>query len=121
MTYRPLHFPAAELPQGHTSLRSEVRAFLASQAFTPRCDGWLAGHDLEFSRRLAERGWVGMTFPIEYGGHGWSATERYVVVEELLAAGAPVAAHWGSDRQTGPVIMRYGTEGQKPKFLSESR
>jgi alkylation response protein AidB-like acyl-CoA dehydrogenase len=100
-------------------LRSEVREFLAHQTFTSRCDGWLAGHDLEFSRRLAERGWVGMTFPVEYGGHGRSATERYVVVEELLAAGAPVAAHWVSDRQTGPVIMRYGTEPQKRRFLPE--
>src|SRR5258706_15172956 len=109
MTYRPLHFPAAELPQGHTSLRSEVRAFFASQAFTPRCDGWLAGHDLEFSRGLAERGWVGMTFPIEYGGHGWSATEPCGVVGDLLAAGETVEPRWVADGQTVPDIMRTGT------------
>jgi alkylation response protein AidB-like acyl-CoA dehydrogenase len=58
-----------------------------------------------------------MTLPPEYGGHGRTALERYVVTEELLAAGAPVAAHWVGDRQTGPSLLRYGTEEQKQFFL----
>src|SRR5438067_3820363 len=58
-----------------------------------------------------------MTIPREYGGHGCSALERYVVVEELLAAGAPVAAHWITDRQVGPMLLRYGTESQRERFL----
>ena len=119
MSYQPLRFPPAEQPDSHATLRAEVREFLAGETFTARCDGWLAGHDVEFSRRLAARGFVGMTFPTQYGGHGRTATERYVVVEELLAAGAPVSAHWVSDRQTGPVIIRYGTEEQKQRFLPE--
>jgi alkylation response protein AidB-like acyl-CoA dehydrogenase len=109
------------LPPGTSALRAEVRAFLAAELrerrFVPRCDSWLSGHDPAFSRRLAARGWLGMTWPEEYGGHGRSALERFVVVEELLAAGAPVAAHWVADRQSGPVILRQGTEEQRRRFL----
>jgi alkylation response protein AidB-like acyl-CoA dehydrogenase len=104
-----------------TGLREEVRAFLAEEraagGFEPRCDAWLSGHSPEFSRRLAERGWVGMTWPKRYGGHERSQIERYAVLEELLAAGAPVAAHWIADRQTGPLLLRYGTEEQRQEFL----
>jgi alkylation response protein AidB-like acyl-CoA dehydrogenase len=118
---RLLDLPPARLPAGAAALRAEVRAFLAAEMsegrFTPACDSWLSGHDPAFTRRLAERGWVGMTWPAEYGGHGRSALERFVVVEELLAAGAPVAAHWIADRQSGPGILKHGTEDQKRRFL----
>lgn len=90
---------------------------IARGAFTPRCDNWLAGFDPEFSHRLGARGWLGMTWPRRYGGGQRSALERYVVTEELLAAGAPVAAHWIADRQTGPLLLRYGTEEQRERFL----
>ena len=102
-------------------LRQDVRGFLQAELkagrFEPRCDAWLSNHDPEFSRRLAERGWVGMTLPDQYGGHGRSYLERYIVLEEVLAAGAPVAAHWIADRQTGPLLLRYGTEQQRRRFL----
>ena len=102
-------------------LRGEVRAFLAEEraagGYEPRCDAWLSGHAPEFSHRLAERGWVGMTWPRRYGGQERSYMERYAVLEELLAAGAPVAAHWIADRQTGPLLLRYGTEAQRQRFL----
>src|SRR6266566_3809981 len=113
--------PARPLPAGAARLRSEVREFLAAERaagrFVPACDAWLSGWNESFSRRLAERGWVGMTIPPEYGGRGRSALERYVVVEELLAAGAPVAAHWVSDRQVGPNLLRYGSEFLKRRYL----
>ena len=100
-----------ELPGHLAALRAEVRTFMdaerASGAWTPRADVWLSGWDEGFSRRLAERGWLGMTIPVEYGGHGRGALERYVVTEELLAAGAPVAAHWVADRQIGPSLLRH--------------
>ena len=114
-------FPAAG-PDGDAirELRHEVRAFLddALAGATPveRARSWM-GFDAGFSRRLGERGWLGMTWPREYGGHGRSALERYVVLEEMLAAGAPVAAHWIADRQSGPTLLRYGTEAQKREFL----
>jgi acyl-CoA dehydrogenase len=113
--------PVRPLPAGAAELRSQVRGFLSAERtagrFVPACDAWLSGWDESFSRRLAERGWVGMTIPREYGGHGRSALERYVVVEELLAAGAPVAAHWISDRQVGPNLLRYGSEALKRRYL----
>ena len=58
-----------------------------------------------------------MTIPAQYGGPGRSALERYVVTEELLAAGAPGGAHWIADRQMAPSIVRNGTEDQKRAYL----
>ena len=113
--------PAAELPARAEALRAEVREFLADEraagAWTPRSDVWLSGWDEDFTRRLAARGWLGMTIPAEYGGHGASPLDRYVVTEELLAAGAPVAAHWVADRQIGPSLLRHGSEAQRRKYL----
>ena len=76
-----------------------------------------APRDQAFSQRLAERGWLGMALPTEYGGRGGTAVERFVVTEELLRWGAPVGFHWIADRQTGPMIARFGTEAQKQRFL----
>lgn len=103
------------------ALRADVRAFIreeiASGGFVPAVDCWLNSWDEAFSRRLAARGWLGMTIPVEYGGHGRSFLERFVVTEELLAAGAPLAAHWISDRQIGPSLMKFGSEEQRRKLL----
>lgn len=107
--------------QADTDLRREVREFLAHEMVAghhrARCDSWMVGHSPEFSRALGERGWIGMTFPPEYGGAGRRSTDRYAVIEELLAAGAPVAAHWFADRQVGPALLRHGTAEQKREFL----
>ena len=104
-----------------TPLRMEVREFLtqclADGVFTPSLDGWMSGVSKSFSRLLAARGWVGMTIPKEYGGGGRSYLERFVVAEELLAAGAPVAAHWVNERQFAPQLLRIGTEEQRQRFL----
>ena len=106
---------------GLGALRAEVVDFLASEIaenrFVPRCNAWMDGHDKSFSARLGERGWIGMTWPVRYGGHNRSALERHAVTEELLAAGAPVAAHWFADRQVGPQLLRFGTEKQRARFL----
>ncbi|WP_249523426.1 acyl-CoA dehydrogenase family protein [Modestobacter marinus] len=102
-------------------VRAEVREFLAAElaagSFTTHVDTWLSGVDPAFSRKLGERGWLGMTWPRQYGGHERTAMERYAVTEELLAAGAPVAAHWIADRQSGPNLLRYGTEAQRAEIL----
>jgi alkylation response protein AidB-like acyl-CoA dehydrogenase len=71
------------------------------------------GFDADFSRDLAARGWVGLTLPVEFGGGGRSPFARFVLIEELLAAGAPVAAHWIAERQSAPLLLRYGTEAQR--------
>ena len=95
--------PPADLPASAAGLRAQVREFLAAErksgAWTPRADVWLSGWDERFSKELGRRGWLGMTIPVEYGGHGATPLERYVVTEELLAAGAPVAAHCGPGRR----------------------
>jgi acyl-CoA dehydrogenase len=113
--------PSAGLPPESEQLRDEVREFLAKEradgGFVPHCDVWLSGWDERFSRALGARGWLGMTLPAEYGGHGRSGLDRHVVTEELLAAGAPVAAHWIADRQIGPSLLRFGTERQKQRYL----
>src|SRR5688500_12676066 len=101
----PIALMPTRSPEAETfvELRHEVRGFIADQiasgAFVPQVDSWGAGWDPAFSRALAERGWVGMTVPKEHGGHGRSFRERFAVTEELLAAGAPVSAHWVADRQ----------------------
>jgi len=116
-----LVLPSVALAPETETLRAEVREFLAQERdtgrFEPHCDVWLSGWDERFSRELGRRGWLGMTLPTEYGGAGRTNLDRYVVTEELLAAGAPVAAHWVADRQIGPSLMRFGTEYQKQRYL----
>jgi alkylation response protein AidB-like acyl-CoA dehydrogenase len=101
-------------------LRAEIRDFLATELAdrTPqqRAASW-SGRDPAFSRKMGERGWIGMTWPKRYGGHERSALERYVVLEEMLAAGAPVGYHWVADRQSGPNLLRNGTEEQRQAIL----
>ena len=102
------------------ALRQEVRDFLKT-ALTHRkpvekAESW-TGLDPAFSRAMGERGWIGMTWSKRYGGHERSALERYVVLEEMLAAGAPVGLHWIADRQSGPLIARVGTEEQRKTIL----
>jgi len=112
---------ADTLPARYAGLRDQVRDFLADQieagSFVPRCDSWLTGFDPQFSRRVGERGWIGVTFPEQYGGAAADPFARFVIAEELLAAGAPVAAHWIADRQSGPSILRFGTEEQRQRYL----
>jgi hypothetical protein len=114
------HFSPPPSSTAADELRAEVRAFLTQEMprkdALSRAESWL-GFDADFSRKVAERGWIGMTWPKEYGGHERSAIERYVVLEEMLAAGAPVAAHWIGDRQTGPSILRFGSESQRRELL----
>src|SRR5215212_358984 len=116
----PFRFDPVELPAECEALREEVRGFIAKELaagyWTPNSD-FGSHRDAGFSRRLGARGWIGITWPKRYGGAERSFLERYVVTEELLAAGAPVAAHWIGDRQSGPLLLRYGTEEQRRFFL----
>ncbi len=115
-----LRFDLRDTPPGAAALRRELRAFLAEagKGWPPevRARSWM-GFDREFSRAVGARGWIGMCWPKQYGGHERSFMERVVVLEEMLAAGAPVGAHWIGDRQSGPLILRLGTEQQRAHFL----
>jgi hypothetical protein len=118
---KALQIPVVELPEETEELRREVRQFIREEiesgSIEPKCDCWLSGFSEEFSKKIGERGWIGMTWPAKYGGGERSAIERYIVTEELLAAGAPVSGHWIADRQSGPLFLKFGTEEQKQFFL----
>lgn len=113
-------FDPVTLPADAAAFRKEIREFLARELpHVPaerRANCW-AVFDAQFSRKLGARGWIGMVWPKQYGGHERSALERYILLEELLAAGAPVGAHWIADRQSGPNLLRYGSEQQRRSYL----
>ncbi|MDP3878787.1 MAG: acyl-CoA dehydrogenase family protein [Dehalococcoidales bacterium] len=101
--------------------RQEVRAFLEDElrqgTFQPSCDAWIQGYSPEFTRKVAQKGWIGLTWPREYGGQGRSNIDRLILTEELLRYGAPSACHWFADRQIGRSIIAFGTEEQKQELL----
>src|SRR4051794_41645656 len=80
-------------------------------------DAWINGYSREFSRELGKRGWIGMTWPTEYGGGGGPMLQRFVVTEAPLEAGAPPAGSWVARRPIGPAMLAHGTEGQKRPVL----
>ncbi len=101
--------------------RREVRDFLEEELrqgnFEPGCDAWIIGHSPEFTKKVAQRGWIGITWPVEYGGQERSYIDRLIITEEMLRYGAPAACHWFADRQIGGSILHYGTEEQKRELL----
>ena len=104
-----------------TKFRQEVRNFLEEEIkkgyWEPTCDAWIQGFDPEFSKRVAQKGWIGLTWPKEYGGQGLSYIDRLILTEEMLRYGAPAACHWFADRQIGGSIVTYGTDEQKRELL----
>jgi alkylation response protein AidB-like acyl-CoA dehydrogenase len=106
-----------DLAKLRASVRDFLRADRAEFGWEPAVDSWLGQWDEGFSARLGDAGFVGMIIPAAYGGHGLSHLHRYVVTEELLAAGAPVAAHWIADRQVAPGLLAYGNQEQRERLL----
>lgn len=110
----------SSIPPEDEALRPALRALIAEAvAALPldrRARSW-QGFDAAFSRKLGAMGYLGLTLPPLYGGTGRGPFARFVVVEELLAAGAPVAAHWIADRQSAPLILHFGTEAQRQFYL----
>jgi alkylation response protein AidB-like acyl-CoA dehydrogenase len=108
------------IPPQAQRLREEVRSFISEQKALgnlPNPTRLGMGFSPEMTRRIAARGWIGLSWDEEYGGRGRSALERYVLTEELLAASVPVGAHWVADRQSGPVLLKFGTREQKLHYL----
>jgi hypothetical protein len=109
-----------ERREDHSGLREEVRGFveqeLRGRAAPTLARSWMT-FDSAFSRKLGQRGWIGVTLPKRFGGLGASPAVRHVISEELLAASAPVCAHWIADRQSAPLILRYGSEAQREALL----
>lgn len=119
MAYLPDWTPIEAPPHGGPS-RDEIRTFIdqavGDRPAPFRARSW-AGRDEDFSRALGARGWIGVTWPSAFGGQAAGHLVRYRIAEELIAAGAPVAAHWFADRQSGAMLLRYGSEAQKRRFL----
>lgn len=114
------HLKLATLPQEDEALRPAVRELIAAHiADIPlhrRARTWMAG-DALFSRAMGQAGFLGLTLPKKYGGAERGPLARFVVVEELLCAGAPVGMHWIADRQSALVILNFGTEAQRETYL----
>jgi acyl-CoA dehydrogenase len=116
-----LSFDPVRLSPQCEALRTEVRAFLAQEisagTFEPHHPGYSESYDRNFSRRVGAKGWIGMTWPKQYGGHERSQLERYVVTEEFRVANAPANFHFVADRQSGPILLKYAPEHIKKDIL----
>ena len=110
----------SKLPPEDEAIRARVKALIAEVIAdlpaSQRARSWM-GHDAAFSRALGKAGLLGLTLPTQYGGGGLGSFARFVVVEELLSVGAPVAAHWIGDRQSAPLILNFGTEAQRQRYI----
>jgi len=113
-------FDAPRLPPEALAARQRVRAFLAAErdakAFSSHRSSWSV-FDEGFSRRAGAAGFIGVTWPKEFGGQAQSSLVRFVITQEMLGAGAPCFAHWIADRQSGPQILRHGSERAKRLLL----
>ena len=113
-------FDAPRLPPEALAARHRVRAFLAAErdakAFSSHRSSWSV-FDERFSRRAGAAGFIGVTWPKEFGGQAQSSLVRFVITQEMLGAGAPCFAHWIADRQSGPQILRHGSERAKRLLL----
>lgn len=109
------------LSEEQEKFRKEIRDFLEDEIrqglWEPSIDAWIMAYDPKFTKRVAARGWIGLTWPKEYGGQGRSFVDRLILTEEMLRYGAPAACHWFADRQIGGSILKYGTEEQKRELL----
>src|ERR1700721_853047 len=111
-----------EFTDEEQSFREEVRSFLREQ-LSPDISGKVLngyglggeGH-LLVPRRLHERGWGGMSWPVEFGGPGWNSVQQYIFEEESALAGGPRLIPFGT-KMVAPVIMAFGTVAQQRRFL----
>ncbi len=101
------------------ALREQAREVARSAVarFGRHNDSWINGFSKEFATEMAELGWIGLTWPVEFGGGGRPPIDRLIIGEELIAAGAPIAAMWFADRQMGPSLISYGRPDQQEAFL----
>ena len=113
-----LGFEPITLTPAERQLMLDVRRFARQAPFEPSAQSpTRGGFDRAFSEDLARHGWAGMTIPARYGGSERSGVERCLVASELLAAGAPLGAHWTADRQTAPSLLRNGPESLRAELL----
>ncbi len=111
-----------EFTDEEQAFREEVRSFLREQLSPDISDKVLNGYELgredhvAWQRRLHERGWGGMGWPVQFGGPGWNSVQQYIFEEESALAGAPRLIPFGT-KMVGPVIMAFGSAAQQQRFL----
>jgi len=104
------------------AFQKEVRTFIAENYPENLRSVQDEGHDLSkedflsWHRILAKKGWIAPAWPVEYGGTGWTATQRFIWSEELAAADCVGTMPFGLS-MVGPVIYTFGTPEQKAQFL----
>jgi hypothetical protein len=112
-----LNYSAEEL-----AFRDEVRAWLNANLPGDLRDKVASYAELDredllrWHRILAKKGWVAPAWPREWGGTGWNVVQRYIFEEELGYVGSPPLVPFGL-AMCGPVLLRFGTEAQKKRFL----
>ena len=105
-----------------TAFRDEVRGWLSANLPADLRDKVVNYRDLSkddllrWHKILATKGWVAPDWPVEWGGTGWNAVQRYIFEEECGYAGTPPLVAFGL-RMCAPVLFRFGTEEQKKKYL----
>ncbi|MFN3232477.1 MAG: acyl-CoA dehydrogenase family protein [Alphaproteobacteria bacterium] len=113
-----------DFTQDDLDFRDEVRTFFEEnltdelrQAGRMASSIWIdPEYSLAWQRILHEKGWAAPGWPVEYGGPGWSDTQRYIYALECARAGTPLAAPMGLG-MVAPCIMGYGTQAQKDYYL----
>lgn len=98
--------------------RQEIREFLRQELGTART--WTTPGEAiskDFTRKLAEKGWLGVGWPTEYGGLGRPYTEQLIYSEETMYYGAPSGSHILAQNMVGPTLIRVGSEEQKREYL----
>ena len=101
--------------------RQEVRDFLdvemKAEGIPISISDLVGASSQEFSKKMAERGWIGMTWPKKYGGQERTYVEKMILLEECMRVRAPIGYHFGADRQVGPALIKFGSQWQKEYFL----
>lgn len=107
--------------EAQEAFRQEVRDFvmaeLAAGSFEVSSKGLVATSDIDFSRKMAAKGWIGFTWPKSYGGREGGYVNKMIMLEELYKVQAPIGYHFLADRQVGPAIIKFGSDWQKKTFL----
>lgn len=104
------------------AFRAEVRAFIKRKLPAEMVEHSGAvftsnkAHIKYWQRVLFEQGWGAPGWPVEYGGAGWSAAQKFIFDEEMHIAGAPRALPYGTS-MVGPVIYTFGSEAQRQRHL----
>ena len=98
-------------------IRDFLKAELEAGVFSVHSASLVGSPSREFSLKMSEKGWIGLTWPRQYGGQGRSYVEKMILNEELFRIRAPVGYHFLADRQVGPALMSFGSDWQKEYFL----